>query len=661
MATEIDDIFGEGGALARELPGYEARPGQVELARAIDRSIEGKRFLVAEGPTGSGKGFAYLAPVIIKLSEKVISKAIVATANIALQEQLIEKDLPELQRILPHSFTYGLLKGRNNFLCRYKLQKFRSEQAFDPAEMKKDKELLAWTQRTQTGDKSELSFETRQWPMLSASSGECLGSKCPHKKTCFANIARLKAVQQDIVVCNYHVLLMSHMIPAHNVLICDEAHDLEDVARSALGWRISQWTFKNIADWLKSQRSAESVNLPSRIKTASNILFDDVKSMLGRWDHHRLRTAELAPSIDTLTELLELVSSATAIITEVASEAQNKVNAGQAELIDKLAQETVNRLCEIRSLKNDKWVYWLSREKGGRGRQDRFFIQGAPILVDEILPEILYQAPSTVVFISATMTAGNSFEYVRKQLGVPESAGELIVPSPFDLRKQGILVVPKDMPLPDTSTPVAAEEFYDAVADYAIELIEMCGGRSLLLFTSWRSLNYVYARLTRANMPFAIYKQGEAPRTKLLEKFKLEVQSVLLGVASFWEGIDVPGESLTGLLIDKIPFPVPTDPIQSAIGDYIQRQGGNSFFDRSVPQATIALSQGIGRLIRTKKDKGVVMILDKRLITKAYGTSIVQALPQFRKVRSLEVAEGFLEETRRKDSRDDNDDDQLGR
>lgn len=640
MTIEIVNIFGEGGILAKELLGYEVRPGQVELARAIDSSIGDKRFLVAEGPTGSGKTFSVLIPVIVKLAAGSIERAIVATANIALQEQLVEKDLPELQRILPHSFTYGLLKGRNNFLCRVKLQEFHSEQTFDPAETKRDKELLAWTKRTQTGDKSELSFETKQWPTLSASVGQCLGSRCPHKKECFANIARHAAVQQDIIVCNYHVLLTARLlIPAHDVLICDEAHDLEGIARSALGWKISQWTFRNIADWVKSQRLAEWASLPGRIKIASDMLFDDVKGVLGKWDHHRLQAVEWAPSIDTLTELLGLVVS----LAETASETQNKVDAGRAELISKSAQEIIIRLCGADTLEDDKWVYWLSRERGGRGRQDHFFIQGAPILVDEILPEILYQVP-TVVFISATMTAGNSFEYVRGQLGIPESAGELIAPSPFDLRRQGVLVVPKDMPLPDTSSPETAEEFYGAVADYAAELIEMCGGKSLLLFTSWRSLNYVYTKLMRANMPFAIYKQGEAPRTKLLEKFKLEAQSVLLGVASFWQGIDVPGESLTGLLIDKIPFPVPTDPIQSAIGDYIQRQGGNPFFDRSIPQATIALSQGIGRLIRTKKDKGIVMILDKRLITKGYGTGIVRALPRFRKVRSLEAAEGFLED-----------------
>lgn len=643
MTTEIDDILGEGGVLAGELPGYEVRPGQVELARAIDSSIDDGRFLVAEGPTGIGKSFAYLVPSIVKLCNKTISKVIVATANIALQEQLMEKDLPELERMLigraNYGFTYGLLKGRNNYLCRLKLQEYRGgQQTLDRDELRMDKELLAWAQRTRTGDKSELSFETRRWPMLSASGGECLGRKCPNSRTCFANIARREAIKQDIVVCNYHVLLKARlMIPEHDVLICDEAHDLEDVARSALGWKISQWTFRNIADWVRPHQG-EQGNLSSRIKTAASVLFEDVQEALGKWDNFRLQEADWANGADALIELLKRVSSAAA---RVANNAKNEVEEGRAEAMNTLVTDTINQLHAAKTLENDKWVFWLSREKGGRGRKDRFFIQGAPILVDKILPEVLYQIP-TAVFISATMTSGNSFEYVREQLGIPENAGELIAPSPFDLKKQGILIVPRDMPLPDTSSVVAAEEFYDAVADYAIELIQMCGGRSLLLFTSWRSLNHVYNRLKNVDFPFPIYKQGDAPRTKLLEKFKLEVQSVLLGVASFWQGVDVPGESLTGLMIDKIPFPVPTDPIQAAIGDYIQQQGGSSFFDRSVPHATIALSQGIGRLIRTKKDKGVAMILDKRLITKEYGGSIIRALPRFRKVKKFESAEGFL-------------------
>lgn len=634
----IDHILGEGGVLAEELSGYEVRPGQMELARAIDSSIEDGRFLVAEGPTGIGKSFAYLVPALARLNDKTISKVIVATANIALQEQLIEKDLPALEAMTSFQFTYGLLKGRNNYICRLKLLDFRTGQgSLDRMEMKETKTLLAWAARTRTGDKSELSFETKRWPMLSAQGGECLGPKCPHKKECFANIARRKAISSDVVVSNYHVLLAARqIIPDHDVLICDEAHDLEDVARSALGWQLTQWTFRRIADWVRPHQG-EMGNLSSRIKTAASVLFDDVLECLGKWDNFRLQTPDWAAGIDAMIELLKRANT---VAARVANNATNEVDEGKAESMGNTITDAINQLHSAKTLENEDWVFWLSRTKV-RGQKDRLFINGAPILVHEVLPPILYHVP-TAVFISATMTSGSSFNYVREQLGIPESAGELIAPSPFDLKQQGILIVPKDMPEPDTSTQIAAEEFYDAVADYAIELVEMCGGRSLLLFTSWRSLNHVHERLVKANLPFKIYKQGEAPRTKLLEKFKLEIQSVLLGVASFWQGVDVPGESLTGLLIDKIPFPVPTDPVQAAIGDFIERNGGSSFFDRSVPHATIALSQGIGRLIRSKSDRGVVMITDKRLITKGYGKSIIRALPQLKKVRSFEKAAGFL-------------------
>lgn len=587
-----------------------------------------------------GKSFAYLIPAIQHLGSKTISKVIVATANIALQEQLIDKDLPALQRMLPYQFSYGLLKGRGNYLCLLKLEDFVGKQMdFEFDDLKRVKEVIAWSNRTETGDKSELDFEFNRWPMVSSQGGECLGRKCPHSKECFANQARRRAVLCDVVVCNYHVLLAAkELIPPHEVLICDEAHDLEDTARSALGWKISQWTFKKIADWI-TPHQGEQGGLANRLRMAADVLFEDVSEAIGKWDNFRLQSPDWAHGMDALIELLKRAAT---VAARVANNAVNEVDEGRAEKMGELIGDVINQLYGAKTLENDEWVYWLSKDRGGRGRKDRFYIQGAPILVHHILPGVLYEDIKTAVFISATMTSGNSFEYIRSQLGIPESAGELIAPSPFDLKRQGILVVPKDMPLPDTSSQVAAEEFYDAVADYALELIELCGGRSLLLFTSWRSLNHAHTRLVRAQLPFTILKQGEAPRMKLLEQFKRDVQSVLLGVASFWQGVDVPGESLTGLLIDKIPFPVPTDPIQAAIGDYIERQGGRAFFDRSVPYATIALAQGIGRLIRSKSDRGIVMICDKRLITKEYGAGIIRALPKLKKVRSFEAAQDFL-------------------
>lgn len=633
--TTIEEVFGEEGILAGHLKGYEVRPGQIELARAIDRSVEESRFLMAEGPTGIGKSYAYLVPVILDLASKKIKKAVLATANIALQEQLIEKDLPALERMMPERFTYGLLKGRNNYLCRHKLDEFRQGQ-LSMDEMYETKQLLAWVERTRTGDKSELSFETKRWRMLSSGAGECLGSKCPHSGNCYANIARWAAIDTDVVVCNYHILLTaSTLIPDHDVLICDEAHDLEDVARSALGWKVNQWTFRNIANWVRPHQG-EQAGLAQRITTAAEVLFDDVKNALGRWDNFRLETPNWAHGMDALLELLKRAST---VAARVANSTDNEIEEARAESMGGIINETINQLHQAKALENEDWVYWLTKEKGP---PERFYIQGAPIMVNEVLPEALYGGLRSALFLSATMTSGNSFEFIREQLGIPSDAGELIAPSPFDLKEQGILVVPKDMPPPDTRDRAAAEDFYDAVADYALELINVCGGRTLLLFTSWRSLNHVYKNLMKANLPFRVLKQGHAPRTKLIEEFKQDIQSVLLGVASFWQGIDVPGEALTGLLIDKIPFPVPTDPVQAAIGDYIERNGGNPFFDRSVPHATIALSQGIGRLIRSKKDRGIVLITDNRLITKNYGNGIIRALPHLKKVRTFEKAEGFL-------------------
>ena len=636
MIPTIDDVFGEKGILASSLDNYEMRPGQVELSRAIQRSIGEGRSLVAEGPTGCGKSFAYILPILLELP-KDLKRGVIATANIALQEQLIEKDLPALERMMPIPFNFALLKGRSNYVCRDKMVGFvRAKELMLTSD---DSYVADWYMNTTTGDKSELSIEYSKWSLISSGPGECLGGACGFGGTCFANTARRAAERSQIIVTNYHVLLAGGGVPTHDVLVCDEAHDLEDIARSAIGWKISTWMLERVAAWVQ-RNQPEDWNLGNKLFAVSKNVFDDVKLLLENRDTMRLLEPDWSEPVEEIVQVLIRCSK---LAQYVANETMDKAKKVRAENTDKKINELINQFIQARDVNDGyDWVCWLSKER--ERSKSSVHINGAPIMVNELLPELLYSEPKSTILISATMTSGNSFEFIRSQLGVPENAGEIIAPSPFDLKRQGIIVVPSDVPPPNVYSQRDAQVFYDAVAESATKLILICHGKCLLLFTSWKSLTAVHERLIQnINLnEFRIMRQGEAPRTQLVDEFKHDVNSVLLGVSSFWQGIDIPGEALTGLLIDKIPFPVPTDPVQVAVNQHIEKSGGNPFMQRAVPQATIALSQGIGRLIRTKQDRGIAVIMDNRLVEKGYGSKIVRSLPGLSKVRSFSAAMKFM-------------------
>lgn len=681
--TYIDEVFGHGGVLDEHLDNYEVRPGQIELARALDRAIEARRPLVAEGPTGSGKGISYLVPSIYHSAVNHIGRVVIVTANIALQGQLVQKDLPFLREALPWPFTFGLAKGRSNYICAYAYQKLierlsfnskggllphsgqelnldhggrllpESKQRFRPAQLEQIRLLLPWVSETGTGDKSDLEFDASEaWHFFSSSSDNCLGQSCPFAEPCLANRARKRAMSADVVVMNYHLRFVGRgvMTPEHAILVCDEAHKTASIARDFFGWTLTVNRINWIASWLREHKEASFAN---RLWSTGSSFFLHIAEMLDEQSTLRLYNAGWAV-VDELVDCLKLADK---IASEFVEEAQASLSHYMAEdrreqlkiesaRAEKIAENALMLAFQCRAavdLSLEGWVFWLAQER----KHQRYTVEARPIEVADTISDILFPAAThSVMLISATMTSGGNFNFVRGELSVPEEAEEIVAPSPFDLREQGLLLIPREMSPPPTYGDRQSElAFQNDVCFYSDELIKMCGGRALLLFSSWKNLNYVHDYLSESSAckGLTLLKQGEKPRMRLLAEFKEDETSVLLGVDSFWTGVDIPGRSLTGLLIDKIPFGSPSDPVNKAIAELLQSLGRSVFLERVMPEATIKLRQGSGRLIRTRSDVGIVFILDTRLLITGYGDTIVSSLPGFIKVRSLEKAQLLAE------------------
>lgn len=670
----IDDIFDRGGVLGKQLEAYEVRPGQIELARAFDRAIRDQRPLVAEGPTGVGKSFAYLVPSIYHSAVKRTGRAIIVTANIALQEQLVHKDLPLLESVLPWSFTFGLAKGRSNYLCLFKRQEMEEQGAFDnkglpisipgkltAEEIDELRGVWRWTFETDSGDKSDCpSGVANIWWRLSSTQDDCLGRSCPYSESCWANATRRQAMRANVVVMNYHLRFTGGgaMTPEHAIMVCDEAHETASIARDLLGWTLTVNQFNRVAHWLRKASGKNDEKgfaaLSNRLRSLSNRLFYDVADRMGNEQTVRLYDPDWIEADELVNTLKRVDRIASDLVEEIKADMRSAV--GNEELFERMRNDKaraermgvsaltlVSRVDRIINLEgSENWVFWLAQDL----KRKRYSIEARPIEVADVISKMFYPtAKDSVMLVSATMTTGGSFNYIREQLGVPEEAGETIAPSPFDLREQGLLFVPTKMsPPPKWGDRDGELAFQNDVCFYSEELIRMCGGRCLLLFSSWKNLSYVHRYLSKADIGVRLLKQGERPRMKLIQDFKRDETSVLMGVASFWTGVDVPGRALSGLLIDKIPFGSPSDPVSKAVDELLISRGKNVFMERAVPEATIKLRQGAGRLIRTRSDIGIVVVTDTRLLTTGYGDGIVGSLPDFKRVRKLESAQRFAAE-----------------
>ncbi len=639
MRDYLNDVFGERGLFAEHLAAYEQRDGQVKLARAVDNAMRDGRHVFGEGPCGTGKGIAYGVPAIWHAHHRM-KRVLVATATIALQEQFVTQDLPRLAKVLPWQFSFALLKGRNNYLCLDRVADNEVRGVFKALEHEEVgpqiRALRSWATETTNGDVSEVSFipQPLAWSHFSVSADECKAERCKFFDNCFAEKAKAAAYQADVVVTNYH-LLVAHLevrrhnartlvLPPFDFLVLDEAHKLADITRDFLGFTVSEHTIIRLAHAAKRFGDNE---LGSRLRREAKSFFTALADYARSPKYRcRLRSSELETPTKLLSALAELRRLAMSIAVDDTVGHDENVTAG---LIREQSRVATRRIEEMTTTADASKVYFIELdEKNGSAKLGAKLIDVADFLHDE-----LFAKTKSVTMVSATLTTNGSFDFLRSEIGAPDDVVECVVESPFDFQKQALLVVPDG--LPDPRTPEFAAALVDAVKD----VIDRCKGRTLGLFTSYKNLNAVYDSI--ASNGHRVLRQGDLPRAELSRIFKLDVSSVLLGTDSFWTGIDVPGEALTAVVIDKLPFPNLSSPLVDAI---CARDPQSSFDNYLLPRAILMLRQGVGRLIRSRKDIGVVVILDRRIADKRYGAKFLASLPPMLSTRRLDNIPRFLAE-----------------
>lgn len=667
----IDAVFGPTGYLSTVFPGYTPRTGQVALARAVDHAIAERTHLLAEGPTGTGKSLAYAVPASY-FAAQTGKPVVIVTANIALQEQIVNKDLPLLQSIVPWDFTYALLKGRNNYLCEDKRlgseggsfshQHYEAslEEKTQLDVVRKWAKAAARREVESDGDVSELPFEPlhRVWKGFSVTADECKGQGCRYKNECFANAALAKARSAKVIVTNYHMLFahlrvflsagLDVVLPPFEVVVLDEAHKAADIARDFFGFDVSQDTVKRIGRRVRDE-DPQAHELVDRSATYFFALLGGLRRdrkrykarLTGDYTLEELEAwTKLGGGLERAVvvfgsrlrrlerELEELKQSGGGMtdeaedLREAVSEAERDVDRGNT-ILENLRQAMSPR-------DHDRHVFFLEEDDKTRITVKSKLVCPGDVLETTLFDhtptwrgadgEICHGHRTTVIATSATLaTNGTSFDFVANELGVPKGYGELVAQSPFDWSSQCLFIVPAGLPEPNS------DEFKHAVAATVERAVLLAGGRTLALFTSRRVLEHTYDTIngTCRRNGIRLLRQGDAPRTKLIAEFKEDVSSVLLGTESFWAGVDVPGEACSVVIIDRLPFPTPDDPVL----DVMSASDDAWFFKYSVPRAMIAFKQGFGRLIRARSDRGVVICLDSRITSKRYGKDFLRSLP----------------------------------
>jgi ATP-dependent DNA helicase DinG len=659
-------FFAPGGLLSKTHPAYEFRRGQLQMAQAVEEALEEKRHLIVEAGTGTGKTLAYMLPVI-----RSGKRVIISTGTKNLQEQLFFKDVPALERALfpdgDRKLSVCYMKGRNNYLCRKKLFDLTDQPVLSGLEeIEQYRAIAAWEKTTRTGDRAELAElpeASALWYKLDARSDTCLGQKCKEYDRCFITEMRRRAAESDIIIVNHHLFFAdlsikleaegapdAGVLPECGAVIFDEAHELEDIAGNYFGISVGNLRMDELTRDVEHLLQREKLYTPQMsgaiqsLRERSQLFFSLLPASEGRFafDSRREFLEENGEEFIALNHSLSRLGAELEQLPQ------------KPEEVFALTRRALQLQVQLRFVMEDEdpnTVFWIERrgfrgaggtrrksssftEEKSSGGRSNVFLQATPIEVGQILRECLWSKLETSVLTSATLAVGGGFDYIRQRLGL-DHARELIVASHFDYESQAILYVPPD--LPDPRTPQFAAE----AAGVIRRLLEITRGRAFVLFTSYAQMNDIYERLL-GQLDFPLLKQGDAPKSALLEEFRLTPHAVLFGTSSFWQGVDVQGEQLSCVIIDRLPFAVPSDPVVAARVKAIDAGGGNAFFEYQVPSAVITLKQGFGRLIRSLHDRGLLALLDNRILKKQYGRVFVESLPPYGRTTDLKKVEEFF-------------------
>lgn len=683
---DIGPYFEEKGLLAQEFQGFEYRHEQFEMAKFIEKGINDSKKVVIEAGTGTGKTLAYLIPAIewAKTNEK---KVIISTNTINLQEQLLSKDIPLVKKVLQHEFSYALLKGRGNYACLKKNEQLQRGELVDTSELGDSQKfqletIVKWIDTTKSGDKAELPFDVDNvvWEFFGSEADLCSPNNCPHREMCFFLKSREEKLKADVLISNHHLYFADLAIrkevgfenefsifPNYDMVVFDEAHNIEKVARDYFSYEVSKYGFTKAMNniYRVSRGSSKKMGslqifknfLKNSVKNAKlsseytkrideeiiakhNILFErtmdyfvkviEVYCSEGVSVNVRLRPEELTTNMRWQKELKprqeELFTAYISYIKEVrkiikeAKEYEDEHGAVRdfEKYVDRIDSFFLS-FRFILDFADDNFIFWLS----GNPKKNNIKLVATPLKIHNELDEVLYTNLDHIVFTSATIAINDDFDYFKKSIGLSEKVYEKAIHSPFNYDKQMKVYIPTDILLPND------RNFLDDIKDFLIGIIKMSKGNTFLLFTSYQQLNYTYylIRDELEELNFDLFIQGMAPRNQLINMYKAANKPVLFGTDSFWEGVDVQGDKLSSVVLVKLPFKVPSDPVVEAIIENMEKEGKNPFMDYQIPESIIKFKQGIGRLIRSKEDKGVITILDARLYKKQYGRIFIEAIP----------------------------------
>ncbi len=632
----IQDVLGPDGLMSKSLPGFSYRAQQAEMAQEITDVMERREILVAEAGTGTGKTFSYLIPALLSGS-----KVIISTGTKNLQDQLFLRDLPRVQDVLASPVKTALLKGRSNYLCIHRMENsLQDERGYQRIVSRHLAQIREWSVTTRSGDIAELKKipeDTQVWPLVTSTGDNCLGAECSSWSKCHLAEARRNAQEADLVIINHHLLCadfaikdegFGELLPAADAFIIDEAHQLPDVASSFFGDSISTRQILELAKDTETEYYKEAGDMPELLEQTDKLAKSarDLRLSFGQ-QVRRGNWQEIARNEDILQALGDFRGELAELFSMLDS------MEGRGKGLDSCRERTselgslLDKLCSDANDTED--IRWFETHTHA------LRLNSTPLNIASLFQAQISQHPASWIFTSATLAVGDSFEHFQQQLGL-EGSNTAHWDSPFDYQKQALWFVPKGLPQP------SAPDYTRQVMELALPLLEASKGRAFLLFTSYRALNEA-AQWLENKIEYPMLVQGDAPKAELIDQFTTKGNAILLGTSSFWEGVDVRGDALSMVLIDKLPFASPGDPVLQARLDAIKKQGGNPFFQYQVPQTAIALKQGAGRLIRDVTDRGVLVLCDPRMLKKSYGYTFLEAMPAFARTRELQDVVDFFQ------------------